>query len=283
MLIKVGSRTTPILWNHQGTLFVESSFLDSPNRQMGNRKSPVHYMNHFHLIYTPKGLTGDLRHYVTRLDQISLRYLITEEQGSGPNGYHYHLYIESIYSKDTISDDLKRIMSIPQGQKGKRSLHYSNRSIDEHPENYPQQDLRKFTLGYIQKEGVYYDHKGYTQEELSESKAYYLTETAKKTQYQAPTTTLEELTQKTEKLSIADEWLEYEIFMDKAIKQISVTDQVELKVEWFKSQNRKYWRKYYPLPQSHKWKRFLASIIDKYRARLRIDDRLAVMKDCGYL
>jgi len=130
-------------------------------------KPPVYQMNHYHLIYTPKGL-GDLK-----IEALSLhnRYCVYAEIGAG--GLHYHCYIETEYSKDTTSDKLKEVQRVPPGARGKRSLHYSNREVQRAPPGHLEQDLRKFTLGYVQKQGNQIHVKDFTEIELKEALDYY--------------------------------------------------------------------------------------------------------------
>ena len=141
---------------------------------MGNRKSPVQYnrMNHYHLIYTPKTL-GDLL-----IDSLPYaRFCASEEVGQG--GRHYHIYIETDVSEDTVRDRLKRCQLIPQGARGRKSLYYSCRPVEPHPAEFPDQDLRKFTLGYTLKNQTIEPNDsttfrgGYTNQELIEAQKYY--------------------------------------------------------------------------------------------------------------
>lgn len=90
-------------WREPGrVLFGESSLLDSPNRKWEMGKSILEYMNHYHLIYTPKGLL-DLSELALPYD----RYVACGEMGKG--GFHYHVYIETTYGIDKIRDTLKEV------------------------------------------------------------------------------------------------------------------------------------------------------------------------------
>ena len=117
---------------------------------------------HYHLIYTPKGL-ADLLEKSLPYD----RYVSYAELGAG--GLHFHTYIETSYEESTIRDNIRDTQQIPPVGRGKKSLHYSLRQVAEHPLDFPDQDLRKFTLGYVQKLGNRKYVKGYTEEQLTEA------------------------------------------------------------------------------------------------------------------
>lgn len=139
---------------------------------MGNGKTESIIMEHFHLIYTPKGLS-ELSEDALRMHN---KYCVNAEIGAG--GLHFHCYIETEYSKDTVSDTLKKVQRVPPAGRGKRALHYSNRVVARAPPGHPDQDLRKFTLGYVQKMGNQIYVKGYTEIELKEAADYYQSQRA---------------------------------------------------------------------------------------------------------
>lgn len=216
-------------------------------------------MNHYHLIYTPKELE-DIKIEALPYD----KYVAAQEMGQG--GRHWHIYIQTDYAMDKIRDTLKDVQKIPKGKKGKQSLYYSCREIAEHPELYPDQDLRKFTLGYILKNQSLDDgheimkHKGFKNEDLVEAYAYYQQESAKT--YKPPEALKEQL--QPEKDGLQAEWADYMVFIEKEIKKYNTGTLVcppntgiirrLSRVFWSKRNNGLF-------PPYSKYNRFLGSII----------------------
>ena len=188
-------------------------------------------MNHYHLIYIPKGLAD--------MDVRSLpfdRFVCTTELGQG--GVHYHCYIETTETVVTVSNRLKSVQNIPAGSKGKKSLHYSNRPVLEHPPTHPEQDLRKFTLGYVQKNENRTFMKGYTEEELKEALDYYngiIEENKARSapRSMGPAPVLHEEKPKTD--TQVDIWLEYQIELMKPGRPLGI--------DTFKARAWQFWRK----------------------------------------
>ena len=225
-------------------------------------------MNYFHLIYTPKGLA--------ELDEQGLqgydKYVCCSEVGGG--GLHFHTYIETPFTRQTVSDTLKKYQNIAKVGAGKSSIHYSNRNVAEHPKDYPDQDLRKFTLGYVQKQGKQLYVKGYTPEELKEALDYYnkLSPHSPLAPYavfasEASAGIPLDANNKIE--SIQDRWLAFSVAMMKGIPLVISLDEgsplvinPNLKIEYFKGKAWNYWKKrangLFP-PQAEQ-KRFLQSI-----------------------
>lgn len=195
--------------------------------------------NHFHLIYTPKGLAEISRDVFTSYEQ----YICCAEIGQ--NGLHFHMYIVTNLTQDAVSDKLKYVQKIPPGGKGKKSLHYSNRAIALHPKEYPDQDLRKFTLGYILKQENRKYMKGFTEEELAEALAYYNGQKEENANIKRaqiapgmfPAVGLEQREVK-QKDSVQDEWLEYSIAMMKGITELTHVD-----IGYFHKKSWNYWKK----------------------------------------
>jgi len=245
-------------------------------------------MNYWHLIYTPKHLK-DLSSAALPYE----RYCASNELGEG--GRHWHIFIVTDHDETTIRDRLKAVQDIPNGKRGKKNIHYSLRPTDEHHPDFPQQDLRKFVLGYTLKEQTIEPadtttfRAGYTNEELIEAQEYYFKENAA-AQKRAETmaadrAAVDEIINKpTADESIQEQWLDYVMFIEKAAKTISVCDQVPITIPWLYSQSRKYWREKSNglFPQASKYKRFLGSIIDKLRARIVMEARMEAMKNLGY-
>lgn len=231
-------------------------------------------MNHFHLIYTPKGLA--------ELDPNGLaqysRYLVHQEMGQG--GLHYHMYIETEYTQQTVSDKLKDSQNIPKSTAGKRSLHFSNRAVAAHPDKFPDQDLRRFTLGYIQKQGNCLYNKGFDKIELDNALEYYKENKHPgykdhvlafkgppliATESQGPP--LEE-TKKSE--SIQDRWIDFSIAMMKTVPYVlsreceggTLDKNPNLTYHHFRAQAWNYWKKRNSglFPPQAEQKRFLQSI-----------------------
>ena len=187
---------------------------------------------HYHLIYTPKGL-AELQENSLPYD----RYVSCAELGAG--GLHFHTYIETEYGEDKIRDTLKDKQKIPAGQRGKKSLHYSNRLVAEHPTDFPDQDLRKFTLGYVQKLGNRKYMKGYTEDELAEAVAYYETQRAKRVPPQESLFPAEGIQPRT-KDTMDDIWLEYVVHFEKWYKHLNGHNDT---VKHFHIHARKFWYK----------------------------------------
>jgi len=225
-------------------------------------------MNHFHLVYTPKGLA--------ELDEKGLygyeRYLSCSEVGKG--GVHFHTYIETDMTRQTVSDTLKKYQKIEKVGAGKSSIHYSNRNVAEHPKDYPTQDLRKFTLGYVQKQGKQLYVKGYTPEELKEALDYYNSISPHSPLAPAkfsgsPLDIIEKIESSTKIESIQDRWLSFSVAMMKGAPLVVGLDEgsplvinPNLTLDYFKQKAWHYWKKrangLFP-PQAEQ-KRFLQSI-----------------------
>jgi len=238
-------------------------------------------MNHLHLIYTPRNL-ADLKPNVVG----SSRYCASLE-GVGEKR-HYHIYLQTDDDESTIRDRIKRIQEIPTGGRGKKSLHYSLRPVAPTDPEYPDRDLQKFTLGYTLKEQTLESiifRAGYTDEELLEAQAYYRDgNAAARIRAEALVVNEVEIAQQVKRDTILDEWIDYSIFIEKALKRVSVSDQVPVTITWLRSTARKYWRQKNQglFPQASKSKRFLASIIDQFRSRIDVQERYDEMKNLGY-
>ena len=242
-------------------------------------------MNHWHLIYTRKELE-DLQPCSVPYDNMSA----SAEMGQG--GRHWHIYIKD-GMEDKIRDTLKAVQKIPAGKRGNKSLYYSLRPVAEKDPEHPETDFRKFTLGYTLKnwnesreKNEDHFHTGYTFDDLIEAKRYYEDTTNKRYKPPAPVSaeTMAQLHAIPD--GIQGEWADCVVYFEKILKpQIVGTKCIPM--EFIKSHARKFWRTKYKqtnglLPLSPKYKRFLASIVDMFRANLNIDERLQVMKDCGY-
>ena len=211
---------------------------------------------HYHLIYTPKGL-ADLLEESLPYD----RYVSFAELGAG--GLHFHTYIETEYGEDKIRDTLKDKQKIPAGQRGKRSLHYSVRQVAEHPEDYPDQDLRKFTLGYIRKGNHIKFCKGFTADELMEASQYYDSQRARRVPPQETLFPAEGLSPRQEK---DDEWLEYVVHFEKWYSKLNGYNdtlkhfQIHARKFWYRRNNGKF-------PVGSKQRCFMQSIRYRYFRR----------------
>lgn len=239
-------------------------------------------MQHWHLVYTPRGLAD-----LTPAAIPYSRVCASMEMGEG--GRHYHIYIVTDDDESTIRDRLKDKQQIPTGKRGKKSLHYSLRSVAEHPQDYPNQDLRKHTLGYTLKhqtlkpDSTTY-HNGYTMEELAEAKQYYENERANMEAAKKQINTVDVTIKSTADESIMEQWAEYLVYFEKQHKAQHVHESSAITVAWFKSESRKYWRARNNglFPQACKYRRFLASIIDLYRKHIISTDRHNEMQSLGY-
>jgi len=233
--------------------------------------------NHFHLIYTPKGLGEMSEDTLLAHDQ----YICCAEIGQG--GLHFHTYIVTDLHRDTVSDKLKSVQKIPSSGVGKRSLHYSNRFVAPHPDKYPEQDLRKFTLGYVQKQENRKFMKGFTEDELAEALAYYREQTEENANIRraqvapgmSPAEGIEPRREvgSPEKNAIQEEWLEYSIEMMKGITELT-----QLDMNYFHKKSWNYWKKRNNglFPVSATQKRFKQSIwalyLDKVRREVDVED-----------
>lgn len=250
---------------------------------MGNLR--YWYMSrHWHLIYTPSGLAD-----FSALS-VSGNPFWTASAELGQGGRHWHIYIETDQNESTIRDKLKLIQKIPAGQKGKRSLHYSLREVQKNNPEYPEENLQLFTLGYTLKNQDMnnlreedHQHFGYSLLSLREAYDYYQTQTAKK--YKPPVVDQEAIDKvMNQPETVQEKWNDYSKFFDDAITLRSVNTNSVIPIDFFRSHSRKYWRAKNGglLPQSNTTRRFLASIVDRYRVRIKLDDRLALMDKCGY-
>jgi len=217
-------------------------------------------MVHYHLIYTPKGL-DDLK--VESLPYE--RYVASAEMGKG--GYHVHIYIETDYAEDKIRDTLKEVQKIPSGQRGKKSLHYSCRIVAEHPPDYPTQDLRKFTLGYVQKNADRKFMKGYSEEELKSALDYYHEQHSQLRELQNPTASIIYVDKEDD--SINGQWAEYVVFFEKLFKDPIA--RANISMPYLRKKSDAFWapKNNGLFPQASKFRRFLKSISYIYRADLR--------------
>jgi len=230
--------------------------------------------NHFHLVYTPKGLGNIDEEVFSKYD----RYVCHREIGQ--QGLHFHSYIETDLNQKTVSDHLKEVQKIPNGQQGKKSLHYSNRLVKEHPDGFPEQDLQKYTLGYVQKQEARVFMKGYTEQELKEALDYYLGEQAKQTaklraKIAAGMFPAEGLEPRREgdstktnapKSTVMDEWLEYQIEMMKGLVNPFNNEVKPVTMDYFHKKSWNYWKKQNNglFPQASTQKRFKQSIWAHY-------------------
>jgi len=241
-------------------------------------------MRAWHLIYTPR----ELKDFSALSVSGSPYFSASAELGQG--GRHWHIYMETDQNESTIRDKLKLIQKIPAGQKGKKSLHYSLREVPKNNPEYPDEDLQKFTLGYTLKNQDMnnlreedHQHFGYSLLSLQEAYEYYHAQTAKK--YKPPAVDQEAIDKvMAQPDSVQEQWTDFRQFFDSAIKLRSVNTNEIIPIDFIRSHARKYWRNQSDglLPQASKYRRFLASVADFYRARLNTTDRLTLMKDCGY-
>jgi len=217
-------------------------------------------MVHYHLIYTPKGLT-DLHPDSLPYD----RFIACYEIGKG--GPHYHIYIETDYAEDKIRDTLKEVQKIPTGQRGKKSLHYSCRTVAEHPPDYPTQDLRKFTLGYVQKNEDRKLMKGYSEIELKEALDYYHEQHEQQRELQKPPEPTIYADKEDE--SVQGQWAEYVVFFEKLFKD--PLNKANISMAYLRKKSDAFWapRNNGLFPQASKFRRFLKSISYIYRKDLR--------------
>lgn len=241
-------------------------------------------LRHWHLIYTVKTLE-DLK-----IEAVSGYPYMSSSAELGQGGRHWHIYLETDKDESTIRDKLKLIQKIPTGQRGRKSLHYSLREVLKENPQYPGEDLQKFTLGYTLKNqnldkivpGDHF-HFGYSLEKLKEAQEYYKSQTANR--YIPPVVDQEAIDRvMAQPDTIQEKWNEYTQFFEDAIKLRSTNTNSEIPIEFFKSHTRKYWRSKNGglLPQASSYRRFLASIVDLYRSRIKVDDRMALMDKCGY-
>lgn len=195
-------------------------------------------MNHYHLIYTPKGLADlneDSMIYATS-------YAASQEMGQG--GVHWHVYLQTDYGFDKISDTLKDVQKIPSGSRGKKSLHYSNRHVDAIHKDFPETDFQKFTLGYTLKNQTINPSsltyvKGYTPEFLQEAYDYYQEIVAKR---EKPTKLPGEALvaePREKKDNIQEVWVDYQVCLLKGINQLSVG----VTPSYFKKKAWGFWKK----------------------------------------
>lgn len=212
----------------------------------------------------------------------------------GQGGRHYHIYIETDCDETTIREKLKKAQMIPNGTRGRASVHYSLRPVLPHNPEFPDQDLQKFTLGYtlkeqtIEPEDTTTFRSGYTNKELIEAQEYYRNMNAasvkRAAEKERDKQQVDEIIAKsTTDESIQEQWLDFTLFVEKALK---VQNPLEgtITIPWMYGQSRKYWREKSNglFPQASKYKRFLASIIDKYRSRISVEARMDAMKNLGY-
>jgi len=237
---------------------------------MGNVGVKYRMSGHWHYIFTPKGLPDFKREHMNGFT----RYSASAELGQG--GRHWHIYIESDYDEKTIRDKLKLALHIPKGQKGKKSQHYSMRAVLHHNPDYPEENLQKFTLGYTVKNQSVpnfreddHIHEGYDNDTLVEAYEYYWATTEKR--YKAPEQKPQVNDEKHEELpqntKIQDDWLEYQIYIEKTIKQrmmtrITHSDLRSLSRAWWAKRNNGLF------PPAATYTRFLGSIIYYLRHQL---------------
>lgn len=225
---------------------------------------------HWHFIFTPKGLPDLKREHLNGFT----RYSASAELGQG--GRHWHIYIESDYDESTIRDKLKLVLQLPKGQKGKKSQHYSMRAVLPHHPDYPKEDLRKFTLGYTLKNQSVPDfreddhyHEGYERDTLVEAYDYYwgTTNQRYKALEQKPLVNEEKNEESSQNTKVQDDWLEYQIYIEKAIKlrmltRITYSDLRSLSRVWWGKRNNGLF------PIASTYQRFLTSIIWHLRHQL---------------
>lgn len=236
-------------------------------------------MNHHHLIFHPRDMEGTIANLTIPwwefLDIKADKYHACVEVGQG--GLHAHIYIITSYSKDTICDNFKQIMKIPKSTKGKRNLYYSDRLVDEHPVEYPEQDLRKFTLGYVQKNLNPVANKGFTPEELEEALEYYSeitearakaeTEKRKEAQNLVINTQAEE---KEPRETLGETWAEYVCWFKQQLQKV---DNAPFDMTLIKRLSRKFWASKNDglFPPGSTYARFTASIAYKLREQMTQD------------
>lgn len=238
--------------------------------------------NHFHLIYTPKGLEEMQEEALLAHD----KYVCCAEIGQG--GLHFHAYIVTDVHRDTVSDKLKAVQKIPSSGVGKRSLHYSNRAVAPHPDKYPEQDLRKFTLGYVQKQESRKFMKGFTEEELAEALEYYREQTGQNEGIRRdqiapgmfPAEGIEPCREvgSVEKNAVKDEWLEFSVEMMKGLINPFTNQCERVGMNYFHKRAWNYWKKrnHGLFPVSATQKRFKQSIwalyLDKSGQEVDVED-----------
>ena len=239
---------------------------------------------HWHLIYTPKGLEDLKAESVSYADEVSA----SAELGEG--GRHWHVYIKATCDESTIRDKLKLIQKIPAGKKGQKCLHYSLREVKPHNIEYPDENLQVFTLGYTLKNQNPHDynkqdhfHKGFSLDYLEGAYKYYQETTNRR--YKPPTVNKEVLEKIMEQPDgIQGEWCDFTTYFEKELKKQTLHNEQTISIDFLKSHCRKFWRERSNglLPQASKYRRFLASIVDKYRSRINQEQRMLIMKECGY-
>lgn len=240
---------------------------------------------HWHLIYTPRALVDLLPSSVNYT-----KFSASAEMGQG--GRHWHIYIVTSDDESTIRDRLKQGQSIPAGAKGKKSLYYSLRVVlPENPE-FPGEDLQRFTLGYtVKSQNTEFQstddhiHAGYTVDELKDAYDFYHETTNRRYKpVDVKQDVIETIMAKPQ--GVQAEWAEFTVMIEKEIKKRTLVNEQTISIDFFKSYSRKFWRQLAGsnelLPQSSKFKRFLASIVDKWRARINLEQRMQLMRECGY-
>jgi len=230
--------------------------------------------HHWHFIYTPKDLLDLTSDHMKDFAQ----YSASAEIGKG--GRHWHVYIVSDYDESTVRDKLKRVLQIPTGQKGKKSLYYSMRPVLPSNPEHPGEDLQKFTLGYTLKNQKLPDfreddhhHKGYEMPTLEEAKKYYEETTNKR--YKPLLHSIfvndEEHDEKNEneekKPKIIEQWLQYSTYIHKTIKERQMTRITYTDV---KGLSRAWWARFNNglFPVASTYTRFLGSVIYELRNKL---------------
>jgi len=199
----------------------------------------------------------------------------------GKGGLHAHIYIITSYSKDTICDNFKEIMKIKNGTKGKKNLYYSDRLVAEHPVDYPEQDLRKFTLGYVQKNEKHIANKGFTQEELDEALKYYRdTMESREKQFAPPAQNIVINTgsQETEpRETLGETWAEYVRFIKDELDKV---DNTPFDMALIKRLSRKFWASKNDglFPPGSTYARFTCSIAYKLKVKMTQDIDTALEK-----
>jgi len=197
-------------------------------------------MQQFKVRYTPYGLSNDIKGFCQVHFANVPHCAHQEDKGRGDYGsIHYHIYVETMETKKTITNHLRAYFKIPSGTRGMENTYYSVMPIVTKG-NYNAQ----YNLGYIQKDSVL-TATNMSPNRLLEALEYYKAHRPAEEVTSLPreeSGVVETVTNANR--SIEDQYLEYLTFMKKQLKtnmQQSDYKQESITMKWISKKSKAYW------------------------------------------
>lgn len=231
-------------------------------------------MQQFKVRYTPYGLSDDVRGFCEAHLANVPHCAHKEDKGRGDqSSIHYHIWVETLETKKTLTNHLQSYFHIPMGTRGAQNAHYSVMPIVTKG-NYN----ATYNLGYIQKDGVL-TATNMSPNRLLEALEYYKAHRPAEEVTSLPREEFDVETLTKSNRSIEDQYLEYLTYMKKQvqgnlIKITSLTGATRyrepINMQWVSKKSKAYWAGkgigLFPIGSTDK--RFKASFYYEYLTKI---------------